>query len=63
MAGQAWECEPRVTLAQYHRAKTGSLFVACTEAGALAKKLALGEGLTQVFLVVALVLMVWQPGN
>jgi uncharacterized membrane protein len=34
-----------------------------TEAGALAKKLALGEGLTQLFLVVALVLMVWQPGN
>jgi geranylgeranyl diphosphate synthase type II len=36
VAGQAWECEPRVTLAAYHRAKTGSLFVACTEAGALA---------------------------
>ena len=28
----------------------------------LAKKLALGEGLTQVLLVVALVLMIWQPG-
>jgi geranylgeranyl diphosphate synthase, type II len=36
VAGQAWECEPRVALAAYHRAKTGSLFVACTEAGALA---------------------------
>lgn len=29
----------------------------------LAKKLALGEGLTQLLLVVALVLMVWQPGH
>jgi geranylgeranyl diphosphate synthase type II len=36
VAGQAWECEPRVSLANYHRAKTGSLFVACTEAGAMA---------------------------
>ena len=36
VAGQAWECEPRVTLAAYHQAKTGSLFAACTEAGALA---------------------------
>jgi geranylgeranyl diphosphate synthase type II len=36
VAGQAWECEPRVSLAAYHRAKTGSLFAACTEAGALA---------------------------
>lgn len=29
----------------------------------LAKKLALGEGLTQLLLVIAIVLMVWQPGN
>ena len=36
VAGQAWECEPRVSLADYHRAKTGSLFVACAESGALA---------------------------
>jgi geranylgeranyl diphosphate synthase, type II len=36
VAGQAWECEPFVALAAYHRAKTGSLFAACTEAGALA---------------------------
>ncbi|HRD99580.1 MAG TPA: polyprenyl synthetase family protein, partial [Rubrivivax sp.] len=36
VAGQAWECEPRVSLAAYHRAKTGSLFAACTQAGALA---------------------------
>ena len=30
---------------------------------ALTKKLALGEGLTQLLLVIALILMVWQPGN
>ncbi len=36
VAGQAWECEPRVNLSRYHRAKTGALFVAATEAGALA---------------------------
>jgi geranylgeranyl diphosphate synthase type II len=36
VAGQAWECEPFVGLAAYHRAKTGSLFAACTEAGAIA---------------------------
>ena len=35
-AGQAWECEPSVDLALYHRAKTGALFVAAVEAGALA---------------------------
>ena len=33
-AGQAWECEGRVSLAQYQRAKTGSLFIAATVAGA-----------------------------
>lgn len=36
VAGQAWECEPYVALPAYHRAKTGSLFAACTEAGAQA---------------------------
>ncbi len=36
VAGQAWECEPFVALPAYQRAKTGSLFAACTEAGALA---------------------------
>jgi geranylgeranyl diphosphate synthase type II len=36
VAGQAWECEPRVALADYQRAKTGSLFAAATTAGALA---------------------------
>jgi geranylgeranyl diphosphate synthase type II len=33
-AGQAWECEPRVVLADYQRAKTGALFVAATAGGA-----------------------------
>jgi geranylgeranyl diphosphate synthase type II len=35
-AGQAWECEPRVDLGDYQRAKTGALFVAATMAGAQA---------------------------
>ncbi len=35
-AGQAWECEPRVSLSDYHNAKTGSLFVAACVAGAQA---------------------------
>jgi geranylgeranyl diphosphate synthase type II len=35
-AGQAWECEPSVDVAKYHQAKTGSLFVAATCAGAAA---------------------------
>ncbi len=34
VAGQAWECETRVALSQYQRAKTGALFVAATMAGA-----------------------------
>lgn len=34
VAGQAWECEPRVNLSDYQRAKTGSLFTAATVAGA-----------------------------
>lgn len=34
VAGQAWECEPRVQLGRYQRAKTGALFVASTCAGA-----------------------------
>ncbi len=36
VAGQAWECEPFVAIPAYQRAKTGSLFAACTEAGAWA---------------------------
>ena len=34
-AGQAWECEPKVSLQDYQRAKTGALFSAATIAGAL----------------------------
>jgi geranylgeranyl diphosphate synthase type II len=36
VAGQAWECEQLVQLPDYQRAKTGSLFGAATEMGALA---------------------------
>jgi geranylgeranyl diphosphate synthase, type II len=36
VAGQAWECEDWAALPDYHRAKTGSLFAAATELGALA---------------------------
>lgn len=36
VAGQAWECEPKVTLALYQREKTGSLFAGATVAGAIA---------------------------
>lgn len=35
-AGQAWECEPRIDLSQYQRAKTGALFAGATIAGAAA---------------------------
>jgi geranylgeranyl diphosphate synthase type II len=35
-AGQAWESEPVIPIAEYHRAKTSSLFAAATAAGALA---------------------------
>lgn len=35
-AGQAWESETTVDLSLYHRAKTGSLFVAATTMGAVA---------------------------
>ena len=34
-AGQAWESEKRVDLASYHRAKTGALFIAACEMGAI----------------------------
>ena len=34
VAGQAWECEPQIDLAHYHRAKTGALFAAACVAGA-----------------------------
>ena len=36
VAGQAWECEPRVTLREYQRLKTGALFAAATVSGAQA---------------------------
>jgi geranylgeranyl diphosphate synthase, type II len=35
-AGQGWESETQVNLAAYHRAKTGALFIAATQMGALA---------------------------
>lgn len=34
VAGQAWECESKIDLEHYHRAKTGALFAAATVAGA-----------------------------
>jgi geranylgeranyl diphosphate synthase, type II len=34
VAGQAWECEDKIDLVHYHRAKTGALFAAATVAGA-----------------------------
>ena len=33
------------------------------EVKALAGKLAIGEGVTQVLLAIALILMIWQPGS
>lgn len=35
-AGQAWECEEKMDLVRYQRAKTGALFAACSMLGALA---------------------------
>jgi geranylgeranyl diphosphate synthase type II len=35
-AGQAWECEPRLDRAEYHRQKTGALFAGAAMLGALA---------------------------
>lgn len=35
VAGQAWECEAAAPLAEYHRAKTASLFEAAAELGAI----------------------------
>lgn len=57
VAGQAWECEPRVLLADYQRAKTGALFAAASCAGAIAAGAdaqpwrALGDWLGQAFQV------------
>lgn len=35
-AGQGWESEAEINLSAYHRAKTGALFIAATQMGALA---------------------------
>lgn len=57
VAGQAWECEPQVSLAAYHRAKTGALFTAAAAAGAIAagadpaRWRALGEKLGEAYQV------------
>lgn len=57
VAGQAWESERSVSLERYHRAKTGSLFVAATMAGASAAGTdpmpwcALGERLGEAYQV------------
>jgi geranylgeranyl diphosphate synthase, type II len=57
VAGQAWECEPFVALADYQRAKTGALFAAATMAGACAADVdrtpwrALGERLGEAYQV------------
>ena len=34
-AGQAWECEEQIDTEAYHQAKTGALFAAATQAGAV----------------------------
>ena len=34
-AGQGWESEPKINLSAYHQLKTGSLFVAATQMGAI----------------------------
>jgi len=58
VAGQAWECEPEVDLAEYQQLKTGSLFAAATAAGAAAVGLdsqpwrALGENIGSAYQVV-----------
>lgn len=57
VAGQAWECEPQLSLRDYQRAKTGSLFSAATMAGAAAAGApaepwcALGEWLGEAYQV------------
>ncbi len=57
IAGQAWESEPAIDLAAYQRAKTGSLFAAAVQAGAIAAQsdpapwLAVGEKLGEAYQV------------
>ncbi|NBN63132.1 geranylgeranyl pyrophosphate synthase [Microvirga tunisiensis] len=36
VAGQAWESEPKINIAAYHRAKTASLFTGAVSSGAIA---------------------------
>lgn len=58
VAGQAWECEPEVNLADYQQLKTGALFAAATAAGAAAAGIdarpwrALGENIGSAYQVV-----------
>jgi len=58
VAGQAWECEAEVKLAEYQQSKTGSLFAAATMAGAAAAGRnpepwhALGDRIGQAYQVV-----------
>jgi geranylgeranyl diphosphate synthase type II len=58
IAGQAWECEQEVNLADYQQLKTGSLFAAATAAGAAATGadpqpwLALGQHIGSAYQVV-----------
>ncbi len=57
VAGQAWECEPQLSLREYQQAKTGALFAAATMAGAQAAGAAgapwcaLGDQLGQAYQV------------
>jgi geranylgeranyl diphosphate synthase, type II len=57
IAGQAWECEAKVDLRVYQKAKTGALFSAATAAGAAASGsdpsvwIALGENLGEAYQV------------
>ncbi len=57
VAGQAWESEETINLADYHRAKTASLFTGATAAGAIASGadpqhwLGLGEALGAAYQV------------
>ncbi len=57
IGGQAWECEDWVALPDYQRAKTGSLFAAATEMGAMSagddplRWRALGECLGEAYQV------------
>jgi geranylgeranyl diphosphate synthase type II len=57
IAGQAWESEDRIDLKVYHRAKTSSLFIGSTTAGAIAAGVdpqnwyGLGEALGDAFQV------------